>query len=653
MDKSNTNNNSDKFLQNINDKKIFIPLAGMLGLLSIFSLLLVFGFRPSTPSGSSSKSAGKQFAIGITSNEQTIANVMIIVFFLILIVIFCITLLPNLKDFKGFINQISSVIYVIFYTIFIILFFRNVPSNIINDYAILIMPITVLLTGYLFYGSYKTNYVKDFNINYERIKSIILFFCFITICIVLYISDPGGYIQSNSGPLALITILLAVFGFLYLIIMITLPDTNKPQQQNNSSYASLLEKFSKFSVFGTVLFALFLILITIGICTYPGGFFNNIGVSAGTMILLLLTCILWVIMLGVNLFPEIHDKKLNISKTDIFKKSLLALFGLTISGLIIAWLVITIQRFTGINSIFSLIINVLMVVTVLGLIYKTVYVTPKEDLNKGSLFDVIIKLIFYIPCLFTDIFNGIVNFVTNEYNSTTKSSLYMFALAIILFIIYFGSSKLQNLMTLQGGQLLINQPVYLYDFYNLGTFQKLNGSENPDYQYAISFWLFLDAMPPNSNINYKTYTSLLNFGNKPNILYKADTHSFIITMQQEKLRENTTNPLLEFDDNGNIIIYKSNKMLLQKWNNIVINYNGGTLDIFINNELVKTVVGVIPYMNNDSLTSGTTGGIYGGICNLVYYNKVLKLSNIYYSYLMVKDKTPPVSNSTNTTVVNQ
>jgi hypothetical protein len=554
---------------------------------------------------------------------------MIIVFFLILIVIFCVGLLPNLKDVKGFVEQIGSVIYVIFYTIFLILFYRNVPSDTINTYAILIMPVTILLTGYLFYKSYKTNYVKDFDVNYERIKSIILFLCFVTICIVLYISDPGGYIHKNSSPIFLITILLGVFGLLYLIVMMTLPDS-KTTPQPKLSGASLLEKFSKFSVFGTILFALFIILITIGICTYPGGFFTNPGVSAGIMILLLITCILWVILLGVNLFPEIHDKNMNVSSTNIFKKSLLALFGLVISGLIIAWLVTTIQSYTGVNSIFSLIINVLMVVTVMGLIYKTIYVTPKEDLNKGSLFDVITKLIFYIPCLFTDIFNKVIEFVTDEYNNTTKTSLYMLALSLILFVTYYGSIKMQNSMTLQGGTLLINQPVYTYDFYDLGTFKKLNGSDDQEYQYAISFWLFLDAMPPNSNPNYKVYTSILNFANKPNVLYKADTHSFIVTMQHEKLQETTKNPLLEFDENGNVIIYKTNDLRLQKWNNIIINYNGGTLDIFINNELVKTAVGIIPYMNNDSLSCGTQGGIYGGICNLVYYKKALTLSNIYY-----------------------
>ena len=45
------------------------------------------------------------------------------------------------------------------------------------------------------------------------------------------------------------------------------------------------------------------------------------------------------------------------------------------------------------------------------------------------------------------------------------------------------------------------------------------------------------------------------------------------------------NKLIDFDENGNRIIYKQNDVLLQKWNNIIINYSGGTLDIFFNNDI--------------------------------------------------------------------
>jgi hypothetical protein len=127
----------------------------------------------------------------------------------------------------------------------------------------------------------------------------------------------------------------------------------------------------------------------------------------------------------------------------------------------------------------------------------------------------------------------------------------------------------------------------------------------------------------------------------------------MVTMQQKDLNKNTKNNLLEFDEEGNRILFIKHNVLLQKWNNIIINYDGGILDIFINGELVKSDVGVVPYYTLDSLTIGKDGGINGGICNLVYFKKPLTALNIYFLYNMIKNKTPPVTNDSNITITEQ
>ena len=43
------------------------------------------------------------------------------------------------------------------------------------------------------------------------------------------------------------------------------------------------------------------------------------------------------------------------------------------------------------------------------------------------------------------------------------------------------------------------------------------------------------------------------------------------------------------------IIYKKKKFKLQKWHNLVINYVGGVIDIFLNGELVASVNRVVSY----------------------------------------------------------
>jgi hypothetical protein len=125
----------------------------------------------------------------------------------------------------------------------------------------------------------------------------------------------------------------------------------------------------------------------------------------------------------------------------------------------------------------------------------------------------------------------------------------------------------------------------------------------------------------------------------------------MVTMQQKNLQNITKNRLIDFDDEGNRIIYVNKNILLQKWNNLIINYNGGTLDIFLNGELVSSTIEAIPYYTFDNLMIGENNGIKGGICNVVYFRQALTSQNIYYLYNTVKDRTPPVLNDSDETIL--
>ena len=138
-------------------------------------------------------------------------------------------------------------------------------------------------------------------------------------------------------------------------------------------------------------------------------------------------------------------------------------------------------------------------------------------------------------------------------------------------------------------------------------------------------------------------------------MYNAQKNTLLITMKHDN-RDKRTNrdKLLEFDSNDDRIIYKNDDMLLQKWNNIIINYNGGIMDIFLNGELVKSNQGVVPYYKLDNLVVGENNGYIGGLCNLVYHRKVLSASNVSTIYNSQKKNSPPVSNPSSTeTIVNK
>jgi acyl-CoA synthetase (AMP-forming)/AMP-acid ligase II len=147
---------------------------------------------------------------------------------------------------------------------------------------------------------------------------------------------------------------------------------------------------------------------------------------------------------------------------------------------------------------------------------------------------------------FLGLSSGVVaGFFTNEYKSTTLSSILLLILAVVLIVVYFTMPSIFNKINLQGGDLLVNQPVSTDSLYSLGTYQDLNGKDSFDYQYAISSWIFLESAAPNMNPSYDKYTSLLNFGEKPNIMYNGKTNTLMITMQQKGLAHTTGNKLID------------------------------------------------------------------------------------------------------------
>jgi len=579
-----------------------------------------------------------------TIKDPKISNSIIVISFILIILVLCFVFLPSFSDFKQLLNQMNNVTYVILYTIFIILFFRLFPSNIMDNNAYYIVPITIIIAVFMFILGFRSNYTNDFNMNYERIKMIILYFCFITLCITYYSVNPGEYITKNlNTSLILMTLLFGIFGFLYLIVLLTLPNIYKGLNNTN-----VLEKVSFFSKYGGIGFVLFLIITSIIIATYPGGFFKNTTSSIIIVLLLFVVCIIWGSLLVTDRFSSDNvnvNKSLLNENISFIQKTMISLLGLSLSGIMIAYIVYNIQHLTGRSGIMSFILSIFLIISILILIYKTIFVKlPSNTANKGkdAFFNLIFNLIFYIPCLFSGVFDGIMKTLLNEYNSTTTGNVLILIITLILFLLYIFLPKIQYFINLQGGKQFIENPVNTNTQQTLANYIQLNDNDHLNYQYGISFWLFIDSNAPNTNPSYNQFTSILNYGGKPNILYKADTNTLMITMEQKDLNVRSKNNMLEFDDNGNRIIYTNKNILLQKWNNLAINFNGGTLDIFLNGELVKSSIEVIPYMKLDALTIGGDTGVNGGICNVVYFKKPLTITNIYYIYNNLKNKNPPV-----------
>jgi hypothetical protein len=619
----------------------------VLGLIIIlFFLLFNQGFSVPDSGAETSKK---------TSTEIT-SDVFIILTFIFVAVGIVALVLPNFKEnVPKFLEQITNAVFVLIYTICFVIFFLSMSKETLDKYSYVFVPLSMILTGFMFKKGFSSNYIETFNVNYERIKTVILFLCFLTISIVYYSVDPGGLIQKYFGFSVLLAILFASFSLIFLILMLTIPD--KTTGEAATSNTNLLNNFSKFSVYGSISFVIFLIIFLIGVFNFPGGLANNKSMLISVIVVALLICIIWATGLVVNIFPESLDNSLASSKRSMLTRIMMMMFGVVVSLMFIAWLMYNLQNLSGQSGTISFILNFFLILVFLSFIYKTINVKLPDDTSnnkKNAFFSLLLNIILYIPCLFSKTVDSAAGKSAADSN---LSSIGLLLLSIVLVIAYFNLPSLSRKINLQGGKMLVNNPVSTDEYHSLASYQELNGdTDDFNYQYALSFWVFITP----SSMS-KDFVSLLNYGNKPNILYQSSTNTIMITMDQKGLEERykknkqEKDYLLDFDEKGNRIIYKNSNFLLQKWNNIVLNFNGGTLDIFLNNELVKSVVEVVPYMTMDTLSTGTDedNGIKGGICNVVYFDKPLTTTNMFYLYHMVKNSSPPVTAQSNETIIKQ
>jgi hypothetical protein len=246
-------------------------------------------------------------------------------------------------------------------------------------------------------------------------------------------------------------------------------------------------------------------------------------------------------------------------------------------------------------------------------------------------------------------------------------------------------------------------------FITIKDFNK-NQVENMRHNYSLSCWFFVHSQSPNYSPEYNRETEILSYNGEPTIYYSGKTNELVIRskkisenasedssasenlakikkleleieeikkeiIKEKKKQElnavpnvkvDKSNDIMNLEDmmrekefqilhtkknmedgkNDMVLIYKKSKFKLQKWHNLVVNYVGGTIDIFLNGKLVGSTKRIISYKMFNQLTIGDRAvvggqGIGGGICNVVYYPTYISRSRIESNYSYFKDKNPP------------
>ena len=300
-----------------------------------------------------------------------------------------------------------------------------------------------------------------------------------------------------------------------------------------------------------------------------------------------------------------------------------------LSGFGIIVLIFGIIFLFGFFSSHLLILKLLIIVVAILLLAALI----KKFVVLQKINNLFINILLYLPCLLTDFL---------ELSIGGKSYILFIILEIFLILLYLYYPQIQSALYTREASQLVNKPIKLYEYNSLGTSQQLNKSEEPQYNYAISFWVYLDSVSPSINNSYTQEGTILSLGKTPVVRYKSILNQVIV------FAENTNE-----DINNERIVAKIEDIKLQKWNHVVINYSGGTMDIFFNGKLISSAQEVVPFQKFEILEVGQKNGTSGGLANLIYYRKSLDIFTIRYLYNSFKDKNPPILKYPDQTIIPQ
>jgi hypothetical protein len=298
----------------------------------------------------------------------------------------------------------------------------------------------------------------------------------------------------------------------------------------------------------------------------------------------------------------------------------------------------------------SFLLNLIIVLIILvGLaIYFNTFMN--EALKQDGWTGFIANLVFFIPCLISDL----VKFVLSEFNMTPMVVYVLFLIEIALVLLYLYVPKIMNQIVTHKGKQLLQGPVDLNARNVISTSSiftnnnsKTGDKDSPtiaNKNFGLSMWIYLNPEKLGTDaIIFKYGQSKLNADlpkymhttkkendtiktGSPCILYLGSM-SEIEQLPNQDLENKNDLPLgnqIKFifsdaDGVGNSSDEATSYIMtlpMQKWNHIAFNYHDNTADLFINGKLERTAFlrNNLPiFRNTDLVTVGDYNGAYGAI----------------------------------------
>ena len=301
-----------------------------------------------------------------------------------------------------------------------------------------------------------------------------------------------------------------------------------------------------------------------------------------------------------------------------------------------------------------------------------------------------INLLFYIPCLIRDTVGAIVK----EYNSFSNTLVILFAIEVILIMTYFFMTPFVNSKIFPKTTVLLDEPVMLNtgmplktpvdisNNFGLSMWVYVNPGVNNKPGYAVESPIFSLLDASGNNHIQLTYSNV-DQGNNDFIMYVGE-QEFPMSLPLQKwhnfvfnyITHDTEAPASTATPTAATTSEPPNKT----WGEYLLSFfyktpaptparpmvTQTTVDMFINGNLERsyTYDGKIPtVLNNstisigsiiDNITVATDGveganmnnsnrdGLYGSICNIVYYDKPVTKMALIYNYNLLVIRNPPV-----------
>jgi hypothetical protein len=292
-------------------------------------------------------------------------------------------------------------------------------------------------------------------------------------------------------------------------------------------------------------------------------------------------------------------------------------------------------------------INIAILVGIFAMVIKFIGAeAPGYISGPPTWSSLLFKILIYIPCLFLNA----IDFFKTELKLAQKQWTYViiFIIEIILIALLFILPKAFDAVINHNGEVILDSVLPLNVISNPPLQVTTTNSNNvetksltpsladnvktgkPTYNYGISAWFYIHPEPLNTNNSYTTPggVNILDFSGAPTIKYDASNNLLNIIVSGATIPQSSQ---------------PKSQIPLQRWNHLFINFNNSSImDVFLNNHLETSVPNVIPTLPT-SLTVGSSSGIYGQACNVVYYRNVLGSDGISWIYNTHKYLNPPLN----------